>query len=108
MTLCTPEHLQRTQVLVVGDVMLDRYWYGAVDRISPEAPVPVVRVTREEERLGGCGNVAFNVVTLGAQASLLSVVGEDDNGNKLVKQLEKSGIHAHLGRRMHWGTSVGL
>ncbi|NBW54695.1 MAG: D-glycero-beta-D-manno-heptose-7-phosphate kinase, partial [Betaproteobacteria bacterium] len=53
MTLCTPEDLQRTHVMVVGDVMLDRYWYGAVDRISPEAPVPVVRVTREEERLGG-------------------------------------------------------
>ena len=59
MKLCTLEHLHNTQVLVVGDVMLDRYWYGAVDRISPEAPVPVVRVTREEERLGGCGNVAF-------------------------------------------------
>ena len=87
MKLCTPEHLHNTQVLVVGDVMLDRYWYGAVDRISPEAPVPVVRVTREEERLGGCGNVAFNVVSLGAQASLLSVVGEDENGDKLVKQL---------------------
>ena len=108
MTLCTPEHLQRTQVLVVGDVMLDRYWYGAVDRISPEAPVPVVRVTREEERLGGCGNVAFNVVSLGAQASLLSVVGEDENGDKLVKQLEKSGIHAHLGRDAQLQTTVKL
>ena len=73
MTLCSSDQLKRTQVLVVGDVMLDRYWYGAVDRISPEAPVPVVRVTREEERLGGCGNVAFNVVSLGAKASLLSV-----------------------------------
>ena len=108
MTLCTLENLQRTQVLVVGDVMLDRYWYGAVDRISPEAPVPVVRVTREEERLGGCGNVAFNVVTLGAQASLLSVVGEDDNGNKLIQQLEKSGIHAHLGRDAQLKTTVKL
>ena len=108
MTFCTPEHLQSTQVLVVGDVMLDRYWYGAVDRISPEAPVPVVRVTREEERLGGCGNVAFNVVTLGAQASLLSVVGEDDNGNKLIQQLEKSGIHAHLGRDAQLQTTVKL
>ena len=88
--------------------MLDRYWYGAVDRISPEAPVPVVRVTREEERLGGCGNVAFNVVTLGAQASLLSVVGEDDNGNKLIQQLEKSGIHAHLGRDAQLQTTVKL
>ncbi len=55
--------LARTRVLVVGDVMLDRYWYGAVDRISPEAPVPVVRVEREEERLGGAANVALNVRT---------------------------------------------
>ncbi len=108
MKLCTLEHLHNTQVLVVGDVMLDRYWYGAVDRISPEAPVPVVRVTREEERLGGCGNVAFNVISLGAQASLLSVVGEDENGDKLVKQLEKSGIHAHLDRDAQLQTTVKL
>jgi rfaE bifunctional protein kinase chain/domain len=68
----------------------------------------VVRVTREEERLGGCGNVAFNVVSLGAQASLLSVVGEDENGDKLVKQLEKSGIHAHLDRDAQLQTTVKL
>lgn len=56
----TPDRarLQQARVLVVGDVMLDRYWYGAVDRISPEAPVPVVRINREENRLGGCANVA--------------------------------------------------
>lgn len=63
------------RILIVGDVMLDRYWYGDVDRISPEAPVPVVRITREENRLGGCANVAYNVASLGAQSSLLSVVG---------------------------------
>ena len=62
--------LARARVLVVGDAMLDRYWFGAVDRISPEAPVPVVRVNREEERLGGAANVAYNVQTLGAQATL--------------------------------------
>ena len=62
------EQLTQARVLVVGDVMLDRYWYGAVDRISPEAPVPVVRITREEERCGGAANVAFNAASLGAQA----------------------------------------
>ena len=70
----TAPDTSQSRILVVGDVMLDRYWHGNVDRISPEAPVPVVHVTREEDRLGGCGNVAFNLVSLGAQASLLSVV----------------------------------
>jgi len=108
MTLCSSDQLHRTHVLVVGDVMLDRYWYGAVDRISPEAPVPVVRVTREEERLGGCGNVAFNVVSLGAQASLLSVVGDDDNGQRLRRLLDTSGIQTHLGNDPQLQTTVKL
>lgn len=108
MTLCSSDQLKRTQVLVVGDVMLDRYWYGAVDRISPEAPVPVVRVTREEERLGGCGNVASNVVSLGAQAFLLSVVGDDDNGQRLRKLLDASGIQTHLGSDPQLQTTVKL
>lgn len=108
MTLCSSDQLKRTQVLVVGDVMLDRYWYGAVDRISPEAPVPVVRVTREEERLGGCGNVAFNVVSLGAKASLLSVVGDDDNGQRLRRLLDASGIQTHLGSDPQLQTTVKL
>ena len=77
MNLPSLDRLSQTQVMVVGDLMLDRYWYGQVDRISPEAPVPVVHVQREEDRLGGCGNVAYNLVSLGAQASLLSVVGHD-------------------------------
>ncbi|MDL5410458.1 PfkB family carbohydrate kinase, partial [Escherichia coli] len=67
--------LAQSHVLVVGNVMLDRYWFGDVNRISPEAPVPVVHVRRLEERLGGAANVARNVVTLGAQAGLLCVVG---------------------------------
>jgi rfaE bifunctional protein kinase chain/domain len=108
MTLCSSDQLHRTQVLVVGDVMLDRYWYGAVDRISPEAPVPVVRVIREEERLGGCGNVAFNVVSLGAQASVLSVVGDDDNGQRVRKLLDASGIQTHLGSDPQLQTTVKL
>ena len=91
------EHVLRSRVLVVGDAMLDRYWFGAVDRISPEAPVPVVRVTREEERLGGAANVALNVKTLGARATLLTVVGDDEPARKLRLLLEQQGVEALLG-----------
>lgn len=78
--------------MVVGDAMLDQYWFGDASRISPEAPVPIVRVTRKEERLGGAANVARNIVDLGAEASLLTVVGEDDAGHRLTRLLEASGI----------------
>ena len=96
MTHPTRDRLARARVLVVGDAMLDRYWFGAVDRISPEAPVPVVRVNREEERLGGAANVALNVKTLGAQATLLTVVGEDEPARTLKKLLEREGVAALL------------
>jgi rfaE bifunctional protein kinase chain/domain len=100
--------LAQAKVLVVGDVMLDRYWYGAVDRISPEAPVPVVRITREENRLGGCANVAFNAVSLGAQASLLSVVGDDEASHLLQDLIAKSGITPYFGRDAQLKTTVKL
>ena len=100
--------LANTRILVVGDVMLDRYWYGAVDRISPEAPVPVVRVSREEERIGAAANVAFNVVTLGAQASLLTVVGDDDASHKLETLVAKTGIRTYFGRDAQLNTTVKL
>jgi rfaE bifunctional protein kinase chain/domain len=102
------EQLNAASVLVVGDVMLDRYWYGAVDRISPEAPVPVVRVSREEERNGGAANVAYNVVTLGAQASLLTVVGDDEASHKLEALVAKTGIQTHFGRDAQLKTTVKL
>ncbi|MCM2342484.1 D-glycero-beta-D-manno-heptose-7-phosphate kinase [Rhodoferax sp.] len=102
------ENMSAARVLVVGDVMLDRYWYGAVDRISPEAPVPVVRVTREEERNGGAANVAFNVVTLGAQASLLTVVGEDEASHKLESLVAGTGIQTYFGRDAQLKTTVKL
>lgn len=86
----------RTRVLVVGDVMLDRYWFGEVSRISPEAPVPVVKVERSEERLGGAANVARNVAALGARAALLSVVGTDEAGKILQRLLDAEGIDASL------------
>lgn len=102
------EKMSAARVLVVGDVMLDRYWYGAVDRISPEAPVPVVRITREEERSGGAANVAYNVVTLGAQASLLTVVGDDEASHKLEALLAQTGIRTHFGRDADLKTTVKL
>ena len=112
-TLCTLTPLVQTRVaaarvLVVGDAMLDRYWYGAVDRISPEAPVPVVRITREEERIGGSANVAYNVVTLNAQASLLTVVGEDEASHKLEALVAQTGIRTHFGRDAALKTTVKL
>ncbi|MEO8118295.1 MAG: D-glycero-beta-D-manno-heptose-7-phosphate kinase [Rhodoferax sp.] len=102
------EKLSKARVLVVGDVMLDRYWYGAVDRISPEAPVPIVRITREEERNGGAANVAYNVVTLGAQSSLLTVVGEDEASHKLEALVAGTGIRTHFGRDAELKTTVKL
>lgn len=88
--------------------MLDRYWYGDVERISPEAPVPVVRIQREEYRLGGSANVAFNVFSLGAKVSLLSVVGEDEASQQLEALLSKTGIEPFLGRDADLKTTVKL
>jgi len=102
------EQLAAARVLVVGDAMLDRYWFGAVDRISPEAPVPIVKVSREEERMGGAANVALNVKTLGAQATLMTVVGDDEPARKLRRMLEQQHIHALLGSDPNLYTIVKL
>ena len=104
----TREQLAKARVLVVGDAMLDRYWFGAVDRISPEAPVPIVRVTREEERIGAAANVAYNIVTLGAKATLLTVVGDDEASHKLEALVAKTGIEPHFGRDTQLKTTVKL
>ena len=80
------------KILVVGDVMLDRYWFGDVERISPEAPVPVVLVGTKDERLGGAANVAINASSLGAQLCLMGVVGNDEPGHTVEALLEKSGV----------------
>ena len=73
------------KVAVIGDVMLDTYWWGKVDRISPEAPVPVVAVSKKEQRIGGAGNVALNLQSLGASVSIISVLGKDDDGAQLTQ-----------------------
>ncbi|MDD5612109.1 MAG: D-glycero-beta-D-manno-heptose-7-phosphate kinase [Gallionella sp.] len=97
------------KVLVVGDVMLDRYWFGEVNRISPEAPVPVLKVERVDERPGGAANVARNIAALGAQATLLSVVGDDEAGACLERLLvEQGGVQALLHRDAEISTTVKL
>jgi D-glycero-beta-D-manno-heptose-7-phosphate kinase len=96
------------RVLVVGDVMLDRYWFGDVNRISPEAPVPVVHVQKKEDRLGGAANVARNAAALGAQAGLLCVVGHDEPGERVVELLGESKVAAHLERDPELLTTIKL
>jgi rfaE bifunctional protein kinase chain/domain len=88
--------LSAVRLLIVGDVMLDRYWFGEVTRISPEAPVPVVKVERCEERPGGAANVARNAAALGAQVSLLALVGNDEPGASLKRLMQEGGIDASL------------
>ena len=100
--------LRTARVLVVGDVMLDRYWFGEVNRISPEAPVPVVKVERTEERLGGAANVARNAAAIGAQVTLLSVVGDDEAGRSMERLLAADGITSSLQRDPSLTTTVKL
>ncbi|MBL8378546.1 MAG: D-glycero-beta-D-manno-heptose-7-phosphate kinase [Burkholderiales bacterium] len=102
------EAARRARVLIVGDVMLDRYWFGDVHRISPEAPVPVVKVERTEERLGGAANVARNAAALGAAATLLSVVGDDDPGRAIARLAQAAGIRASLHVDQHLSTTIKL
>src|SRR5512143_2817122 len=98
----------RARVLVVGDVMLDRYWFGDVERISPEAPVPVVKVTRTEERPGGAANVARNAAALGAPVTLLSVTGADEAGIALEALLAAEGVRTSFHRDPALPTTVKL
>ena len=87
------KELSKTKIAVVGDIMLDTYWWGNVERISPEAPVPVVVLDEKELRIGGAGNVALNTVALGATTVLFSVIGNDDDGKALLSLLKKNNIH---------------
>jgi rfaE bifunctional protein kinase chain/domain len=100
--------LAQGRVLIAGDVMLDRYWFGDVERISPEAPVPVARVMRSEERAGGAANVARNIAALGGKATLLSVVGKDEAGDSLERLMRDSGIATSLHRDASITTTVKI
>jgi rfaE bifunctional protein kinase chain/domain len=90
------EQFSKAHLLVVGDVMLDRYWFGDTHRISPEAPVPVVQVSKMDERLGGAANVARNVAALGAKTTILGVIGDDEPGRHVSELLELSGVNNQL------------
>ena len=94
--------------ILVARLMLDRYWFGDANRISPEAPVPVVRITRSEDRLGGAANVAVNIAALGAQAQLLSVIGCDEAGESVERILHENKIIPHLHRDAEIKTTVKL
>ncbi|TXG01310.1 D-glycero-beta-D-manno-heptose-7-phosphate kinase [Massilia arenae] len=100
--------LSCVRLLVVGDVMLDRYWFGDVSRISPEAPVPVVRIQKREERLGGAANVARNAAALGAHTGLLGVAGADEAGDQMEQLLQDGGIHSYLKRDEAISTIIKL
>lgn len=100
--------LSAVRLLVVGDVMLDRYWFGDVSRISPEAPVPVVRIQKREERLGGAANVARNAAALGAHTGLLGVAGADEAGDQMEQLLQDGGIHSYLKRDEAISTIIKL
>jgi D-glycero-beta-D-manno-heptose-7-phosphate kinase len=99
---------KNARVLVVGDVMLDRYWFGEVSRISPEAPVPIVHVKKTEERPGGAANVARNIASLGGQATLLSVIGDDEAGRILTELLKGENVATHFHKDATLPTTVKL
>lgn len=107
-TMVLPENLDAVQLLIVGDVMLDRYWFGDVSRISPEAPVPIVRVDRKDERLGGAANVARNAAMLGAGIGLMGVVGEDEPARIIESMLAEQGVRSYLHRDKSIDTIVKL
>ncbi|MGB0988828.1 MAG: PfkB family carbohydrate kinase, partial [Pseudoalteromonas spongiae] len=92
-------HLSNSKILVVGDVMLDRYWHGDTGRISPEAPVPVVKVSGLEDKAGGAANVAKNIAHLDGKVSLLGIIGDDDNGQSLEALLKSENIDSQLIRQ---------
>lgn len=102
------EAIRNASVLVVGDAMLDRYWFGDASRISPEAPVPVVKVTRTEDRLGGAANVARNSASLEARTSLLAIIGDDEAGTKIMDLLEASKVRPCLYRAENFTTTLKL
>ena len=90
------ELFSKARLLVVGDVMLDRYWFGDTHRISPEAPVPVLQVGKIDERLGGAANVARNIAALGAKTTILGIVGKDEPGQRVIDLLKAGGVDSQL------------
>lgn len=100
------DNFKKVRALVIGDIMLDRFIYGKIDRISPEAPVPVFKLSTEKQMLGGAGNVVANLTSLGCKVSFIGIIGKDENGRKLSVLLEKNGAHSHLLRLDDYPTIV--
>ncbi|UOO93711.1 D-glycero-beta-D-manno-heptose-7-phosphate kinase [Vitreoscilla stercoraria] len=96
------------KILVVGDVMLDRYWFGDTHRISPEAPVPVAKIEKIDQRAGGAANVARNIACLGGQASLLAITGDDEPADALAQLMQDEGVQSHLVRDSGIATTIKL
>jgi len=108
LTAADIQQFRQARLLVVGDVMLDRYWFGDTERISPEAPVPVVLVSKDDERLGGAANVARNAASIGAKISILGVVGDDEPGRRVEELLQAQGVKSYLQRDPNLPTTVKL
>lgn len=108
LTAAEIQQFRQARLLVVGDVMLDRYWFGDTERISPEAPVPVVLVSKDDERLGGAANVARNAASIGAKISILGVVGDDEPGRRVEELLQAQGVKSYLQRDPSLPTTVKL
>lgn len=108
LTAADIQQFRQARLLVVGDVMLDRYWFGDTERISPEAPVPVVLVSKDDERLGGAANVARNAASIGAKISILGVVGDDEPGRRVEELLKAQGVNSYLQRDPSLPTTVKL
>ncbi|MFM1870082.1 MAG: hypothetical protein RLY99_826 [Pseudomonadota bacterium] len=108
LTAADIQQFRQARLLVVGDVMLDRYWFGDTERISPEAPVPVVLVSKDDERLGGAANVARNAASIGAKISILGVVGDDEPGRRVEELLQAQGVKSYLQRDPSLPTTVKL
>jgi len=107
MSLSIPD-FSKGKTLVIGDLMLDRYWSGGANRVSPEAPVPVVHIQEIEERPGGAGNVALNIAALGGVVTLMGVVGDDPEGEVLQGQLESQGVSCQFQHEAGMRTSTKL
>ncbi len=108
LTAADIQQFRQARLLVVGDVMLDRYWFGDTERISPEAPVPVVLVSKDDEGLGGAANVARNAASIGAKISILGVVGDDEPGRRVEELLQAQGVKSYLQRDPNLPTTVKL
>ena len=100
--------IKKSRILIIGEVMLDKYWHGSTSRISPEAPVPVVHVDSEENKVGGSGNVAMNCASLGAKTSIISFCGDDNNGYLANQILKKAGVKTYIKKIKHFTTITKL